>query len=126
MSQSTKEGTIATLVAEIWRCLDGAIYPSAVFLCERLVALDPENKDWRHLMGLVYQRSGKYALAINATMYGSGHLQHLGCAYVYSQCCHQLGKYIDGITALEAVQSQWNYKQGSFKKSFVINLIDDS
>jgi anaphase-promoting complex subunit 3 len=35
---------------------------------------------------------------------------HAGCAYVYAQACLDLGKYIDGITALERSKSLWGSK----------------
>ncbi|KAA8915726.1 hypothetical protein TRICI_002133 [Trichomonascus ciferrii] len=88
----------------IWQALDHELLPSAEFACERLLALDPENLDSVHLKALTLYRVGKYKSAYNLC---SGKSRNAGCLYVYIMCCYKLGKYTDGIGALDGNREQW-------------------
>ena len=88
----------------IWHSLDNNLLPNAIFTAERLVAYDPKNQDNIHLLSLCFYRDGQFKSAENLTR---GLTRHVGCAYVYAQSCNALGKYKEGISALERAQAFW-------------------
>lgn len=91
----------------IYYHLDNDLLDSANFLAGRLHALEPRNPDAAHLLALTYYRSRRYKAAFDfAHKFGSTG-RHLGCAYVLAQACLQLGRYSEGMTALEKAKAQW-------------------
>ena len=60
-----------------------------------------------HLLALCYFRDGQIKTAELLTR---GWPKHVGCAYIYGQCCLELcgGRQKDGIAALEKCKAQWN------------------
>lgn len=84
---------------DVWRCLDLDLLDGAEFLASHKLAADP-SPEARHLYGYVLFRQSRYAAAAHVTK-GS---THLGCAYVYAQCCLKLGTLTDGISTLETVR----------------------
>ncbi|BFZ60330.1 anaphase-promoting complex subunit cdc27 [Saitoella coloradoensis] len=87
----------------IWHSLDNGLESNASFVAERLLAYDNKDPDAKHLLALSYLRSGKTQQAMAVTE----NVRHAGCAYIYAQCCLQVGKYSEGIVALEDLGSQW-------------------
>ena len=92
---------------QIWHSLDNNLISTALFTAERLQAYDPRGGDSVHLLALCYFRDGQVKTAESLTR---GWPKHVGCAYVYAQCCLELGggRQKDAIAALEKCKSQWN------------------
>jgi anaphase-promoting complex subunit 3 len=82
---------------KVWQYLDAGLYSTARFTAERLFAFDSINNDYRNLIALVYLRMGEVYTALNYAK----DTRHLGCLFVYGQCCLVLKKYQLGIAALE-------------------------
>jgi len=97
---------IAHFRSLVWQSLDNDLLPTALFAAERLNAYDPKG-DSVHLLGLCLYRDGQYLAAESLT---KGWVRHLGCAYIYAQCCLKLGdgRESQGINALEACRRFWN------------------
>lgn len=91
----------------VYDFLDNDLYENALFVTERLHALDSDNSSWIHLMSLSCLRLGRVALAAEHSRERglSGH--HLGCSYVFAQACLRQKNYSDGITALRQAQRLW-------------------
>lgn len=83
----------------VWQALDYELLPSAEFACERLRAMDNTNLDSIHLMALVWYKQGKYKASRD--ILESSISAHPGCLYVYILCSYKLGRYNDGISALQ-------------------------
>lgn len=81
----------------VWHFLDQDLLDSAVFIAERLYAMDVNNPDSRHLLGLVSYRMGNYLTAMRYTYT----IRHLGCLYIYSKSCYKQKQYSLGVNAIE-------------------------
>ncbi|RPB22237.1 TPR-like protein [Terfezia boudieri ATCC MYA-4762] len=92
---------------QIWHSLDNNLISTALFTAERLQAYDPKGVDSVHLLALCYFRDGQIKTAESLTR---GWPKHVGCAYIYAQCCLELGggRQKDGVAALEKCKGQWN------------------
>ena len=86
----------------IWYSLDNNLINNALFVAERLLALNDRDQSSRHLVGLCMLRAGRASSAYNITL----HHRHLGCSYVFAQSCKELGKYREGLVALQNCLSQ--------------------
>lgn len=97
---------VAQFRSLIWQALDTDTITTALFVAERLYAYDPKGADSVHLFALCLYRDGQYQAAENLT---KGWFRHVGCAYVYAQCCLKLGggKENEGVNALEGCKRQW-------------------
>jgi anaphase-promoting complex subunit 3 len=97
--------------------LDTELLDNATFLAGRLYALEPRNPDSSHLLALTNLRQRKIRSAYDAAhRYGSGG-RHLGCAYIFAQACLELGKNLEGTTALEKARSLWQGRSNWNKHS---------
>ena len=85
----------------IYYSLDNNILPTALFLAQRLQAYEPTSPDASYLLSLCYLRLNQLSLAAECSEAFVKTSQHLGCAYIFAQCCRGLERYCDGITALE-------------------------
>jgi anaphase-promoting complex subunit 3 len=81
----------------IWYSLDNNLVNNALFVAERLLALNDRDQSSRHLLGLCLLRAGRASSAYHIT----NGCRHLGCSYVFAQSCKELGKYREGLLALE-------------------------
>jgi anaphase-promoting complex subunit 3 len=81
----------------IWYSLDNNLVGNALFVAERLLALNDRDQDSRHLLGLCHLRADRPSSAYNVTS-GS---RHLGCSYVFALSCNKLGRYREGLLSLE-------------------------
>ena len=86
----------------VWYSLDNNLLSNALFVAERLLALNDRDSNSRHLLGICLLRAGRPSSAYNVTS-GS---RHLGCSYVFAQSCKELAKYREGILALENCLTQ--------------------
>lgn len=97
--------------------IDNELLDNATFLAGRLYALEPRNPDSSHMLALTYLRQRRFKSAYDAAQkYGSGG-RHLGCAYVFAQACLELGKWLEGATALEKAKSLWHNRSNWNKHS---------
>ncbi|TGZ85418.1 TPR-like protein [Ascodesmis nigricans] len=92
--------------ALIWEYLDNGLLDSALFTAERLHAYDSKNPDTVHLYALCMYRNNQYRQAEALT---KGWQRHVGCAYVFAQCCLKLGggRETLAISSLEACKRSW-------------------
>jgi len=95
----------------IWYSLDNNLINNALFVAERLLSLNDRDQNSRHLLGLCFLRAGRHASAYHVT----NSYKHLGCSYVFAQCCKEMGKYREGIVALENCLSQLPSKWSACK-----------
>jgi len=86
----------------IWYSLDNSLVNNALFVAERLLALNDRDPDSRHLLGICFLRAGRTSSAYTATR-GS---RHPGCSYVFAQSCKEMGKFREGLFALENALNQ--------------------
>jgi anaphase-promoting complex subunit 3 len=86
----------------VWYSLDNNLITNALFVAERLLALNDRDQSSRHLLGICFLRAGRPSSAYNVT----GGTRHLGCAYVFAQSCRELAKYREGMLALENCLAQ--------------------
>lgn len=91
----------------IYYHLDNDLLENALFLAGRLHALDARNPDAAHLLALCNFRSGRLKAAYDASRDHGVRGRHLGCAYVFAQACLALGKYADGVAALDRARGLW-------------------
>jgi anaphase-promoting complex subunit 3 len=97
--------------------IDNELLDNASFLAGRLYALEPRNPDSSHLLALTSLRQRKPKSAYEAAhRYGSGG-RHLGCAYIFAQACLELGKNLEGTTALEKAKTLWQGRSNWNKHS---------
>lgn len=101
MESEARTLAISCLSNTIWHYLDQNVLESAAFTAERLYAMDTDNPESKHLVGLVNYRLGKYQTAMQCT----NNVHHLGCLYIYAQSCYKLKEYTLGISAIEEGKS---------------------
>ncbi|PGH23630.1 hypothetical protein AJ80_02236 [Polytolypa hystricis UAMH7299] len=89
----------------IYYHLDNNLIRNALFLAGRLHAFEPRSPEASYLLALCHLHSGQVKAAWEYSRSSRG--THIGCAYVFAQACLELGKYIEGITALEKIRSLW-------------------
>ncbi|CAI4219996.1 unnamed protein product [Parascedosporium putredinis] len=95
----------------VYDFIDNDLYENALFITERLHALDPENASWTHLVSLCCLRLGRVALAAEHSREKGLRGQHLGCSYVFAQACFRQKNYSEGIAALRQAQPLWTDDQ---------------
>jgi anaphase-promoting complex subunit 3 len=91
----------------IYYHLDNNLIRNAVFLAGRLHALDSRSSEACYLLSLCYLLSGQSKAAWEYSRNSGARGTHVGCAYVFAQACLDLGKYTDGIMALERSKNLW-------------------
>lgn len=83
---------------------------NALFLAERLHAYEPRSSEAAYLLALCNLHSGQAQAAWDYSKHAGSRGTHVGCSYVYAQACLDLGKYVDGVTALERSKGLWGSK----------------
>jgi anaphase-promoting complex subunit 3 len=91
----------------IYYHLDNNLVRNALFLAGRLSAYEPRSPEAAYLLALCQLQSGQYKAAWDSTRLHATRGNHLGCCYVYAQASLELGRYVEGITALERSKSLW-------------------
>ncbi|KAI9038042.1 anaphase promoting complex subunit bimA [Aspergillus affinis] len=94
----------------IYYHLDNNLIRTALFLAGRLHAYEPRTSEASYLLALCHLLSGQVKSALDYSRNFGSRGTHLGCSYVYAQACLDLGKELDGITALERSKSLWASK----------------
>ncbi|KAH0495701.1 hypothetical protein TgHK011_009235 [Trichoderma gracile] len=97
--------------------LDNGSYDSALFFAERYAAQDPQSSDAAHLLSLCHLRLGDYRSAYDVSQPLGCHGVNLGCSWVFAQACLALGRFTDGISALDKAKSLWWQKSTMGKHS---------
>ncbi|OQD67342.1 hypothetical protein PENDEC_c039G01864 [Penicillium decumbens] len=90
--------------------LDNNLIRNALFLAGRLHAYEPRSFEAQYLLSLCHLHNGEIKAAFDHSQSSGSRGLHLGCAYVYAQACLDLGKHLDGITALERSKGLWASK----------------
>lgn len=97
--------------------VDNEMPETANFLAGRLHALEPRNPDSSHLLSLTYYRLRRYKAAYDFSQRYGASGRHLGCAYIFALACRELGRNIEGCTALEKAKGLWGGKMNWKKHS---------
>lgn len=101
--------TVQHLRSIILHSLDTFNLRNAEFAAERLVAMVPEDHDAVFLYSLTLYRQGKYKAAFNHTSAVlSGHMENLGCAYIFARLCLHLQRAKEGIFCLSNMAHLYN------------------
>ncbi|KAJ5228834.1 hypothetical protein N7489_009542 [Penicillium chrysogenum] len=94
----------------IYYQLDNNLIRNALFLASRLHAYEPRSFEAQFLLALCHLHNGEVKAAFECSQASGSRGLHAGCAYVFAQACLDLGKYLDGVTALERSKSLWASK----------------
>lgn len=94
----------------IYYHLDNNLVRNALFLAGRLHAYEPRSSEASYLLALCYLQNGQPKAAWEYSRNFGSRGTHVGCSYVFAQACLDLGKYLEGITALERSRSTWATK----------------
>jgi anaphase-promoting complex subunit 3 len=105
----------------IWYSLDNSLVNNALFVAERLLALNDRDPDSRHLLGICFLRAGRASSAYTATR----GFRHPGCSYVFAQSCKEMGRFREGLIALENALSQSPKKWSACNWRWIPRLISD-
>ncbi|KAG4253860.1 anaphase-promoting complex subunit 3 [Fusarium proliferatum] len=92
----------------VYRQLDNDLNENALFLLERLQAIEPDNSSLTHLQSLCCLRLQRFASAVEYSRDKGITGEHVGCSYVFAQSCLHQEHYSEGITALEQARRNWD------------------
>lgn len=106
MSPSTSH-TASQLRQLIYYQLDNNLVHNALFLAGRLHAYEPRSSESVYLLALCHLHNGQVKAAWDYSRNVGLRGTHIGCSYVHAQACLDLGKYLDGVTALERSKGLW-------------------
>jgi len=87
--------------------LDNNLLKNALFLSSRLVAYEPRSAEAAYLLASCQHQSGFVKAAWDTSRPFGLRGSHLGCSYVFAEACLELGRFVDGITALEKSRHLW-------------------
>ena len=96
----------------IYYHLDCNLPNNALFIAGRLQAFEPRASEAAYLLALCHQRLGQLKAAYDCSKNAGSRGTHLGCSYIFAQVCWELGKYSEGVTALERSKSLWVTRNG--------------
>lgn len=102
----------------IYYHLDNNLVRNALFLAGRLHAYEPRSSEASYLLALCHLQNGQVKAAWDYSRSSGSRGTHVGCSYVYAQACLDLGKYVDGVTALERSKGLWISKNNWSKHSY--------
>jgi anaphase-promoting complex subunit 3 len=91
----------------IYYQIDNQLPKNALFLAERLVAVDHRSAESSYLLSLCHLRLGDNRSAYEYSKTAGSRGTHLGCAYVFALASLALERYKDGIVALEKSRGLW-------------------
>lgn len=94
----------------IYYHLDNNFIRNALFLADRLYAYEPRSFEAQYLLALCHLHNGEVKAAFEYSQSTGSRGLHLGCSYIYAQACLDLGRYLDGVTALERSKALWTSK----------------
>lgn len=91
----------------VYSFLDQNLLSNALFFATQLQAHDV-SADSSQLLSLCYFRLNQFRAAFDASERFGKSGRHLGCGYIHAQCCLALGRYKDGLIALESCRHAWS------------------
>ncbi|KAK5219166.1 anaphase-promoting complex subunit cdc27 [Exophiala xenobiotica] len=91
----------------IYYHLDNNLLKNALFLAARLLAYEPRSAEAAYLLSYCQYQSGFLKAAWDTSRSAGLRGSHLGCSYVFAQASLELGRYVDGLTALEKSKHLW-------------------
>lgn len=94
----------------IYYHLDNNLIRNALFVAGRLHAYEPRSYESQYLLALCHLLNGDVKVALESSQATGSRGLHIGCSYVYAQACLDLGKYLDGVTALDRSKGLWASK----------------
>jgi len=111
----------------IFYFLDNNLLHNALFLATRLQAREA-SADATHILSLCYLRLNQLSAAAEHSESFAKTGQHLGCIYVFAQCCLGLGQFKNGIQALKQSKSLWrkNDNWGKYCQTIGLNSFGKS
>ena len=92
----------------IYYNLDCNLLPNALFLAGRLCACEPKSPEAAFLQALCQFRLGWFKAAYDSCKNFGSKGTHLGCAYIFAQCCLVLEKHVEGTNALDRSKGLWH------------------
>ncbi len=107
MSPSTNPYIVSQLRSQIYYHLDNNLVRNALFLAGRFASYEPRSPEAAYLLSLCQLQSGQVKGAWETTRVHASRATHLGCCYIYGQASLELGRYVEGITALERARPLW-------------------
>lgn len=99
--------TTTYLRSLIYYHLDHSLLKNALFFAQRLVAYEPRSGDAAYLLALCQYQSGLTKAAWDTSRPYASKGSNLGCCYVFAQASLELGKYVDGLHAIEKSRLLW-------------------
>ncbi|KIW99188.1 uncharacterized protein Z519_00851 [Cladophialophora bantiana CBS 173.52] len=103
----TQHHVAAQLRQLIYYHLDNNLLKNALFLASRLVAYEPRSPEAAYLLAYCQFQSGFLKAAWDTSRAAAVKGIHLGCAYVFAQSSLELGRILEGLTALEKCKHHW-------------------
>ena len=91
----------------IYYHLDNNLLKNALFLASRLVAYESRSSEAAYLLACCQFQSGFLKAAWDTSRAAAVKGNHLGCAYVFAQSSLELGRFLEGLTALEKCKHLW-------------------
>lgn len=91
----------------IYYHLDNNLLKNALFLAGRLVAYEPRSSEAAYLLSYCQYQSGFVKAAWDTSRSAAVKGSHLGCCYVFAQASLELGRYLEGLAALEKSKHLW-------------------
>lgn len=91
----------------IYYHLDNSLLKNALFLAQRLVAYESRSAEAAFLLAHCQYQSGFVKAAYDTARPCGSRGSHLGCAYVYAQASLELGRFVDGLSALDKSKVLW-------------------
>ena len=106
-ASATNPHTINYLHQIIRYHLDYDLLRNALFFAGRLHAYEPRSPDAAYLLSYCHLRMGQLKAAYDYSKHAGLRGTHLGCSYVFAQACLELGRYVEGISALDKSKAWW-------------------
>lgn len=99
--------TVCQLRQLVYYHIDNNLLKNALFLAGRLIAYEPRSAEAAYLLSYCQYQSGFVKAAWDTSRSAGLRGSHLGCSYVFAQASLELGRFVDGLTALEKSKYLW-------------------
>jgi anaphase-promoting complex subunit 3 len=110
MAPNAHSPVVSQLRQLIYYHLDNNLLRNALFLASRLIAYEPRAPEAAYLLSYCQFQSGYLKAAWDTARSAAVKGAHLGCAYVFAQSSLELGRSLEGLTALEKCKHLWQGK----------------
>ncbi len=107
MAPTTHSPVTSQLRQLIYYHLDNNLLKNALFLASRLVAYESRSSEAAYLLAYCQFQSGFLKAAWDTSRTAAVKGNNLGCAYVFAQSSLELGRFLEGLTALEKCKHLW-------------------